>query len=248
MTRAAIIWNIHWPTTVLAVLLLPGLLGLGYWQLQRADQKRVALAEFAQRSVAPPIELRNLPMPAQQYTHIAVKGRYDNRHSFLLDNRIFQGRFGYEIITPFLTAGESRTLLVDRGWVAGDPARLQQPRIEPVEGEVTLTGHVYREAAHIRFVNTLDESASGKARWPKLVQSLQMADLQRGLGAPVLPFILRLDADVPGAYGIAWRVVNIGFGPERHIAYAVTWFTMAVTLVLIWLGLSSNLWQLIRGR
>jgi cytochrome oxidase assembly protein ShyY1 len=41
---------------------------------------------------------------------------------------------------------------------------------------------------------------------------------------------------------------NIGFGPERHIAYAVTWFAMALTLTMMWLLLSSNLWQLIRSK
>lgn len=245
MTRAALIWKIHWPTTVFAIALLPCLLGLGIWQLHRAEQKRVALAEFEQRRNASPVDLFSLTGDPALYTRIAVRGRYDNGHSFLLDNRISHGRFGYEIITPFIpgdSAADGRAILVNRGWVEGDPARLQRPRIDAVEGTVALTGYVYRDDSAFSFVDNGSET-----RWPKLVQSPKTDDLQRQLGAAVHPFILRLDADAPGAYRIEWQVVSAGFGPERHIAYAVTWFSMAATVVLAWLLLSSNLWQLIKG-
>lgn len=248
MTRAAIIWKVHRPTTVIAILLLPCLLGLGYWQLQRADQKRALLAEYQLRRSAPPVTLQNLPAQPEQYRRVEVKGRYDNQHNFLLDNRISQGRFGYEVLTPFQPEGGSPTLLVDRGWLAGDPARLQQPAIAPVTGTVDITGHVYREGEHFHFVSTLAEKPGDAARWPKTVQSLQLEVLQKSLGRPLLLFVVRLDDGVPGAYETDWQVVNIGFGPQRHIAYAVTWFTMAATLVLLWLLRSSNIGSLIRGK
>jgi len=77
---------------------------------------------------------------------------------------------------------------------------------------------------------------------------LQLSDLQSQLGIELLPFVVRIDANGAGAYRAEWQVFNIGFGPERHIAYAVTWFAMAITVVVMWLLLNSNVWQVIRGQ
>jgi surfeit locus 1 family protein len=63
----------------------------------------------------------------------------------------------------------------------------------------------------------------------------------------VFPFIVRLDPELPGAYRAEWQVVGSSFGPERHIAYAVTWFSMAVALIIAWLLANSNIAQIIRG-
>ena len=83
--------------------------------------------------------------------------------------------------------------------------------------------------------------------WPKLIQNLQIDDLQQQVGQPIFPYVVRLDAGMPGAYQTEWQVFAVGFGPERHIAYAVTWFTLAFALVVIWLVSSSNLVQVIKG-
>lgn len=241
-------WTIHWPTTLFALALLPLFLGLGRWQLHRADEKAVAQAAFEQRREAAPQLLADLPAEPEAYTRVAVAGHYDNAHSFLLDNRILHGRFGYEVVTPFVlqqtVAGvrqQARRLLVNRGWIEGDPARLQRPVVPAVEGEVRLTGYVYRDGTRMALVDNGNEQ-----QWPRVIQNLLVDDLQRRLGEPVYPFIMRLDADAPGALRAEWQIVSME--PERHVAYAVQWFAMAFTLVVVWVLISSNLWQLIRGR
>jgi cytochrome oxidase assembly protein ShyY1 len=186
-----------------------------------------------------------LPVQPEAYARVAATGHYDNAHSFLLDNRMLHGRFGYEVITPFIlqsaASGEVLHLLVNRGWIEGDPARRQRPAIAAVEGEVRLSGYVYRDTTKLTFFGNGTEQ-----EWPKLVQNLIVEDLQQRLGQSVYPFILRLDAGAPGALRAEWQIVSMG--PERHIAYAVQWFAMALTLVIVWLLISSNLWQLIRGQ
>lgn len=235
-------WQIHWPSTVFALALLSLLLVLGSWQLQRAEVKRIAQAALAQRANEAPINLEEITDEPDVYTRVRVRGRFDNAHSFLLDNRIHGGRFGYEVITPFTPRHTTMKLLVNRGWVAGDPSRIKRPTIDAVTGDVVLVGSVYRDTTKYNFFKTIHET-----QWPKLIQSLNTADLQQQLGSPMFPFVVRLDADTPGAYVIDWQLFGAAFGPERHIAYAVTWFAMALTLIVTWLLISSNLWQLIRG-
>lgn len=234
-------WKIHWPTTLLMLVSLPLLLGLGRWQLHRADEKRVAQAAFDAGQNAAPLDIAQLSAQPGQYARVRMTGHYDNAHNFLLDNRISHGRFGYEIITAFVPATTSMAVLVDRGWVEGDPARVQRPEIASVEGEVELVGSVYRDTAKFHFVDNSQE-----AQWPKLIQNLQMDDLQRQFGAPIYPFVVRLDSAMPGAYRAEWQVFANGFGPERHIAYAVTWFALAFALVIIWFVSNSNIAQLFK--
>ncbi len=236
-------WHIHWSSTVLALVLLPVLLGLGSWQLQRAEEKRIAQSALEQRSEEAPTDLEELTDQPDIYTRVSARGRFDNEHSFLLDNRMHNGRFGYEIVTPFVPAHTTTRLLVDRGWVEGDPSRQTRPMIDAVDGDVVIVGSVYVDATKYHFFKTIHET-----RWPKLIQSLATDDLQEQLATPVFPFVLRLDANTVGAYAADWRIYSVGFGPERHTAYAVTWFAMAATLVITWLLISSNLWQLIQGK
>jgi surfeit locus 1 family protein len=235
-------WKINAPLTVFTALFLALFLALGNWQLQRAEQKRAAITALESSGDSAPVELSQLN-GAPMYARVTALGHFDNAHSFLLDNRISQGRFGYEIITPFRARGVDKTVLVNRGWIEGDPSRLQRPVIAAIEGDVKISGTVYRDTTRIHFVATTSESV-----WPQLIQNLQIDALQTQLGAELIPFVIRLDQNSPGAYRAEWPMFNIGFGPERHIAYAVTWFAMALTLTMMWLLLSSNLWQLIRSK
>lgn len=238
---AALRWKIHKPAALFALLALLLLLGLGQWQLRRADEKRLLQNVFDAGREMAPLDLSRLPEQPAQYARVQMRGHYDNTRTFLLDNRVSHGRFGYEVLTAFMPADNSKVVLVNRGWVEGDPARLQRPQIAPVEGEVSIVGSVYRDTARFRFVDNAHEAA-----WPKLIQNLQNDDLQRQLGQPIFPFTVRLDAGMPGAYRVEWQVFAGSFGPEKHIAYAITWFTLAFMLIVIWVVSNSNIAQLVK--
>lgn len=232
-------WNIHKSSTVFAVLGLALLLSLGSWQLRRAEEKRLVQAAFETQQLAAPLDLLQLPEQPAQYSRVHLHGHYDNTRTFLLDNRVMHGRFGYEVLTVFLPSASEKVVLVNRGWIEGDPSRMQRPSIAAVEGEVDISGAVYRDTARFHFVDNAHET-----HWPKLIQHLQIDDLEQQVASSMFPFTVRLDEGMPGAYRIEWQIVAEGFGPERHIAYAVTWFSLAVVLVVIWLISNTNIAQL----
>ncbi len=233
-------WNVHKPSAVFALLGLALLLSLGSWQLQRADEKRSVQAAFEKQQLAAPSRLAQLPEQPPQYTRVHMRGHYDNTRNFLLDNRMLHGRFGYEVLTVFIPSSSEKVALVNRGWVEGDPSRMQRPQIAAVEGEIEISGAVYRDTTRFHFIDNAREES-----WPKLIQHLQMDDLQQQIGSPSLPFTVRLDEGMAGAYRVEWQVIAEGFGPERHIAYAVTWFSLAIVLVIIWLISNTNITQLL---
>ena len=99
--------------TLVVLGLLPVLLWLGTWQLQRADEKRALLASYEARRGAEPVspgQLEGLRDPA--YVRVRLHGRFDERHTLLLDNRLRNGQAGVEVLQPFYDQA-SGVLLLD---------------------------------------------------------------------------------------------------------------------------------------
>ena len=77
----------------------------------------------------------------------------------------------------------------------------------------------------------LDAPASNQD-WPRVWSYPRLEDLERALGQQVFPWIILLDADQADGYVREWRPSV--FPPERHLAYAVTWFALALTVAIAW--------------
>lgn len=221
-----------WKLSVFVLLLLPCLVGLGYWQLQRAEEKREILAQVVQRRAEAALSLEQLLQRAQPaYSQVKLRGRYLGEKRVLLDNKVYRGQFGYEVIEP-LRAVSGELLLVSRGWTAGSLDRNQLPEPEPVTGVVEVLGEVYVPLGE-PFTLGSNELSHG---WPKRWQSMDVAVLSDALGEPLYPYVIRLRAASPGALELHWQDLNIQ--PEKHTAYALQWFAMAATLVVLYFAVA----------
>jgi surfeit locus 1 family protein len=212
--------------TVLAALLF---VRLGFWQWHKGVVRKAAWASFEQGADT----LRDLAagdLDAQPlYQRVSVTGQLDGAHQFLLDNRSWQGRPGYEVLTPLTRAGAS-TFLVDRGWVAFTGSRAQLPDVSlSAPPSVTLTGRV----------GALPSAglASGRAppaagAWPKVTSYPDARELADVLGAPLSARILLLDAGAPFGYVRDWQAP--GLSPLRHFSYAIQWWSFAVLAIVLW--------------
>lgn len=232
-------WQLDWKSVLAMVLALPILLSLGNWQLNRAAEKRELLAEAETRRLQPAVNLLSL-RSYPNYQPIWVEGEFDSRRYWLLDNRIFQGRFGYEIIALLKLSGGGE-LLVNRGWVAGSHDRAVLPKVEFPAGKVKLSGELYRGVGK-NF--SVDQQLSEMA-WPRRQQWLELDSLQDEF-PHLLPTVLRLDADQPLAFQI--QPVGVNISPEKHIGYAVQWFGMAGVFGVFFILRNSNIGQLWRNR
>ncbi len=229
--RGALRLQPDWKTTVTAALLLPLLLSLGFWQLDRAEQKRDIAQRHAERLLDAPRPVSQWPADDAEFRPAMAAGQYLNQRSILLDNRMRDSRFGYEVLTPLEIPGDPRLLLVNRGWVEGDRSRQTRPVVPAIAGEVLLQGQLaLPDRRRIAALDGRDES------WPRLAQWPDPQALAQALGRDVHPFILRLNAGQAGALRTDWPL--LASGPERHVGYAVQWFTMAAVLVMLWLYIS----------
>ena len=217
------------PTLVVA-LLLPLLVSLGFWQLSRGAEKSALLRSYAERRVSEPMassELQHTEEPA--FRRVRLQGQFDAGHSLLLDNRQRDGKVGVELLQPFQDQATGLWLLVNRGWLPW-PDRRTPPQFTTPQAVLSLDAWVY-VAPGATFQLHADPNS---ATWPQLVTAVEPGKLWAALGREGFAYELRTEGG-PASYQADWPVVAMG--PEKHLAYAVQWFAMAIALLGLYLYL-----------
>ncbi len=219
-------------TTLLTLAVLVGLVSLGRWQLQRADQKRALYDAFDRGSDATRvIDLHTPSLP--RYQHVEAQGHYDESRQILIDNMgDAQGRAGYFVVTPFALA-QGGWLLVNRGWVPVGASRRVIPAVR-VSGSLRRVrgraDHLPSPGIHLGQPAELGPPFPVVANFPTLIQIAQLLHETSWTRAADL---VLLDADQPDGYVRQWQAP--GMPPIRHVAYAVQWFGLALALCAIYL-------------
>lgn len=223
--------------TLLTAVALAAFVSLGWWQIGRGREKQALMDSFA-RGTQSSVELRGdvsideLP----RYQHLRAEGRYEPAYQVLLDNMPSQsGRPGYRVLTPFRPQGSDRVLLVDRGWVPLGATRDALPPVGVTAEHRAVSGRL--DQLPVPGVRVGAATAPGDARWPRVMNFPRQADIEQALGAPVESRILLLDPAAPDGFERVWRPA-VGFGPERHLGYAIQWFALALVAVVIFIALS----------
>lgn len=217
-------WRNNWRLLVFSGLMLPLLIGLGIWQLNRAAEKEALLARWQTLADAGswPGLVASEPEPGQP---VQVTGVYGDR-TWLLDNRTRDGRPGYEVITTFYPL-EGPPVLVNRGWVPAPPRRDRLPEIRTPAALVTLSGRL----AAYPDPPVLSDLAATASGWPRRVQRLPREQAQQEV-AGLASWVIRLqDGHQPGAYRADWAPDLMG--PGTHYGYALQWFALALTLTIL---------------
>ena len=91
---------------------------LGIWQIHRYEYKKALLSHYTQEMHESPISLQASSQAKDlQFKQIKVKGEYLNSMTAFIQNRYSNNHVGYDVLTPLKIAGNSKLLLVNRGWV-----------------------------------------------------------------------------------------------------------------------------------
>ncbi|MDR9439234.1 MAG: SURF1 family protein [Halomonas sp.] len=194
-------------------------IALGLWQWERAADKRDYLAGLAD---APRIEAPTAAPP--DGATLVLRGEYLAEQTLFLDNRTHEGRLGVAPLTPFRDI-RGRTWLVQRGFLATGPTRAT-PSVETPAGVVTLEG---RWQAAGESAPLFGPNREGKR--------LQRIDLSAWEPEPTMAYSgwLHLDQG-PGHFASWWQPSVVP--PERHLAYALQWWGLALAaLVFMVMGL-----------
>ena len=222
----------YWAITIFTVFFLPLTISLGFWQLDRADQKQQLEASLA--ALEQPITLTQgqdlLVGSLKNLQRVTLNSRFIKPFIWFKDNQVVKGKVGYDAVG--LVSLGTDLLLVNRGWFGSDGQRNPLPTIEWVEGEVSLTGRLVEVQA-----NPYQLGADVYTdQYPQLVQSItppEMVDhLKASIGGALLPWMLMLDAPGKATLTPHWRASSIS--DAKHLAYAWQWFGLALTLILLY--------------
>jgi len=220
-----------------ALLLAGGFVRLGLWQLDRADQKSAILQQIDNAAA---LALHAVDADSAMYSKVRGRGEYLPL-PLLLDNQVQDGRQGVHVLSP-LRLDSNRLLLVNRGWLPIAPDRRALPTVSTPDGEVAINGRLAPLPGVGMRLGTQPEL--DLQQWPQLITYVDAQLLQQGFRTQLqlpelqlLPQVLKLDADVGNGFaGRDWQLIN--FGPNKHLAYALQWFTLAGTVLATFLILS----------
>jgi surfeit locus 1 family protein len=224
-------WSATWFMTVLTIAAVLLFVRLGVWQWHRAAEKTALIAQFKEGGQTI-VDLGAHSTDAlSRYAQVRVKGNYDRAHQFLLDNISHGGRPGFEALTP-LQLADGRTLLVNRGWLPLTGSRSQLPglHLDP-SSPVSVAGRL--DDLPVVGISLGHVPPSNASPWPKLTSFPTMSDLSGSLGRPLESRQLLLNPDEPFGLVRDWQLG--GFGPGRHLSYAIQWWGFA-TLALVLYG------------
>ncbi len=224
------------------LLLFLSLIALGTWQVQRRAWKHALIEQVNARIHAPPVAA---PGPAawpgitaekDGYRRVTVTGRFQPEDT-LVQAATALGS-GYWVMASFRT-NRGFTVLVNRGFVSserrGDYGR--------VPGIVTITGLLRMTEPKGGFLRHNDPAAN---RWhSRDVAAIAEA---RGLGI-VAPYFIDAeresgdrkpvsDAPVAGLTVVAF--------PDNHLVYALTWYGLAIMLLVVGFVFGKEEWRLRR--
>ncbi len=211
--------RLFWPSLTTAVMLALTV-GLGVWQVHRLAWKTALLAEIDRGEAAPAILLPPDPRP---FTKVRVFGtlRQDLTALYGIEVRATLAGpvMGAFLLNPLERPGAD-PVIVDRGWVPTNAPRDTAPV------QATVEGYVRAPERPIRFGAADDPAA-------RRFYALDPAAVGASLGLPrVAPFTLvALGRVPPGAFPDPAEALPRP--PNNHLVYAVTWFGLAATLLVM---------------
>lgn len=208
-----------WPMTMVVAVLLPCIVSLGFWQLDRGATKRGLEMAYLDKLTTLPVRPADDDL-VENFQRVVLKGQF-MRQVFLVDNQVSGGVTGYWVVQTF--ADElGANFLVNRGFTPGTSSRKVLPTIDTPAGKVNVIGAVWPDTG---LIPVLDED-KWEEGWPKRVQRLDIGRMSAYVSAKKVE--IRLEPGQPGV-AIAAPFASL-LSDAKHLGYAATWFGLAAAL------------------
>lgn len=223
-------YKFSWALLIGAVVFTLLFAQLGFWQLDRADEKDLIQQDIEQKFAAEPLKLTTTVGDAWnewRYRKIEATGHFGDGFQIYLDNRVHNGKAGYHMIAPFYLEGSDTAILINRGWVYVGRDRKFLPEVTIPTETITIKGRLSspRSKPTIFGDDEMPDAYSEKL-WTYLDIDYVAGKYQLKLE----PYIILQENDIED--GLLRQLPNYESNVTMHLGYAVQWFAFALFLVL----------------
>ena len=193
------------------------LLSLGFWQLYRLNWKLDLISEIENSLKKTPIELSKADK--KNFLRIKTSGKIDFDKQIYLYNLNDNGNPGFEVINPIIV--DNKNFLINRGWINFDQKEKSEINLFD-ETNIIGTLKLQTKANSFKPKNNIDENY-----W----FTLNRDDIFSYTGKRFSKYIIYLNGEykVPKPKVITANISN------NHKKYAITWFSMAISILIIYL-------------
>jgi len=203
--------------SVFVYFIILTLLSLGFWQIYRLNWKLELIEQIENSLKNDPVELSNIEK--KNYLRIKTSGNIDFDKQIYLYNLNDAGKPGFEVINPIKIGDEN--YLVNRGWIPFEKKDL--PEINLVDqNQIVGTLMLQTKPSTFKPENDIE-----KNYW----FTLDREDILKFTGRNFSDYVIYLNGEykIPKTRVITAKISN------NHKKYAITWFSMAISILLIYL-------------
>ncbi len=203
--------------SVFVYFIILTLLSLGFWQIYRLNWKLELIEQIENSLKNNPVELLNIEK--KNYLRIKTSGEIDFDKQIYLYNLNDNGKPGFEVVNP-IKIGD-KNYLINRGWIPFEKKDL--PEINLVDqNQIVGTLMLQTKPSSFKPENDIE-----KNYW----FTLNREDILKFTGRNFSEYVIYLNGDykIPKPRVITAKISN------NHKKYAITWFSMAISILLIYL-------------
>ena len=203
------------------------LVSLGFWQLDRADQKRTIEASI-QKANTGVVELiiNQNELLNKEYYEVRLQGSYIGDKQFIYDNQIVDQASGYYVLTPFVLTGQSNAIMINRGFI---PWNGRRDQLDDIAVDSTYREIKIQVSRPIKRIELKTSDISNQ--FPVLIQAIDFDVIEEISSTNFVDVIGLLDPSSDDGFVRKWEPYTGSI--EKHIGYAIQWFLMALVLGII---------------
>ena len=213
--------------SVLILATMAFLISLGFWQLDRADQKRTIEASI-QKANTGVVELivNQNELLNKEYYEVRLQGSYIGDKQFIYDNQIVDQASGYYVLTPFVLTGQSNAIMINRGFI---PWNGRRDQLDDIAVDSTFREVKIQVSRPIKRIELKTSDISNQ--FPVLIQAIDFDVIEEISSTSFVDVIGLLDPSSDDGFVRKWEPYTGSI--EKHIGYAIQWFLMALVLGII---------------
>jgi surfeit locus 1 family protein len=228
-----------WSFIVLILVVASACIRLGFWQLDRLDQRRAEINRIEARMNNPPVKVSTTVIaPSFAYLPAYSTGEFDPQQQILLENQSLDGQPGFHLVTPLHFKAAEGGILVDRGWIPFEDGIEGDLEQFEVRGDVEITGILIPSVDQPNWSFLADPVPEPGEPPLKTWRFLTIDLIQRQVDYPLAGLILVVTEFPEGGSILPQPDPRIELDEGPHLGYAIQWFAFASIAIIgggIWI-------------